>query len=457
MDERPTVNKLKIARPLAQLREGRTDWYRIQNLAGTGAAEVWIYEEIGYWGVTAQDFVRDLVAIDAERIDVHINTPGGDVFDGLAIYQALRNHPARITTYVDSLAASCGSFIAMAGDERLIAPHASMMIHDAWGFCVGGAEDMTKMAAELARISDNIASIYATRSGLGDKESWREAMLVETWYSAEEAVSVGLAQRIQKDTKADAAPGGGQAVQDSWDLSIFNFAGRANAPAPRNITAAPPVQEPPAVEAAADVLPECPAAEPETVTDNTEEDNMSTLTSDVRSRLGLADDATDEDVLAAIDTLQTPPAADPVVASAVDAEGEDGGAGDDEASTDAPQAAPAAAEPVAVASINDEAMAEIKRLSAELAAIKAKESAGVKKALFDDAVKAGKITPAERKSWETRYDKAPEVITDVISAMAPGVAVPVDSAGYTGSADTTTDAQNAEFDRLFSTPAKTGA
>jgi ATP-dependent Clp endopeptidase proteolytic subunit ClpP len=205
-------------------------WYRIENLASSGSAEVYIYDEISPWGITADSFVQELRAIAADKIDLHINSPGGDVFDAVAIYQGLRNHPAEVTVYVDSLAASSASFIAMAGDRRIIGPHGTLMIHDAWGFAMGNAADMAKLAGDLDRVSDNIASIYASRSG-GDVATWREAMRAETWYSATEAVAVGLMDEVQKDEKAAKEP----ALNARFDLSVFNFAGRSKAPAPANL------------------------------------------------------------------------------------------------------------------------------------------------------------------------------------------------------------------------------
>src|SRR6266536_2578100 len=94
------------------LRQGSA-WYRIKAQAGT--AEIAIYEEIGMWGITAGDFLAELKALDVKQIDVRINSPGGDVWDGLAIYNSLRDHPAAVTTYVDGLAASAASIIVQAG------------------------------------------------------------------------------------------------------------------------------------------------------------------------------------------------------------------------------------------------------------------------------------------------------------------------------------------------------
>src|SRR5262245_8969950 len=197
--------KLKTARPVAKLRQGRTDWYRITNKAD--AAEVYIYDEIGYWGTTAKDFVDELHAVTAPRIDLHINSPGGDVFDGVAIYQALKDHPAEVISQVDSLAASAASFIAMAGPRIVMTRNATMIIHDAFGIGIGNAADMRDRADRLDKVSENIADIYFQRAG-GTVTAWRDAMRAETWYSADEAVAAGLADEVKGQGDAE----------NSWDL-----------------------------------------------------------------------------------------------------------------------------------------------------------------------------------------------------------------------------------------------
>src|SRR5690606_38136643 len=118
-----------------------------------------------------------------------------DVFDGVAIYNALRDHPADVAVRVDGLAASAASFIAQAGDKVTMNRGSQLMIHDAWGLCIGPAADMRETAALLDRVSDTIAGLYAARAG-GTVEDWREAMLAESWYSAEEAVEANLADEV---------------------------------------------------------------------------------------------------------------------------------------------------------------------------------------------------------------------------------------------------------------------
>jgi ATP-dependent Clp endopeptidase proteolytic subunit ClpP len=180
------------------------DWYRIRNAAGD-RAEVFIYGVIGSdWepgDVTASTFVAELRKITAKAIDLHINSPGGLVFDGITIYSALLNHPADVDVTVDGIAASAASFVAMAGDTVAIEKPAKMMIHDASGLVIGNAADMQEMADLLDELSDTLAGIYADRAG-GKVTTWRDAMRKETWYSAHQAVEAGLADRVANDKTA---------------------------------------------------------------------------------------------------------------------------------------------------------------------------------------------------------------------------------------------------------------
>ncbi len=186
----------------------------------------------GAWGVSAKEFAAGLAALPEEThtIQLHINSPGGMVFEAVTILNQLRQYKARVVAVVDGLAASAASFIAAGADEVLMAPNTQLMIHDAWGLCVGAASDMRKTGDLLDRLSDNIAAIYAGKAG-GDVVDWRTAMLAESWYSAEEAVSVGLADSILGD--GDAAPSDllESAVKASASVGA-KYAGRNAAPAP---------------------------------------------------------------------------------------------------------------------------------------------------------------------------------------------------------------------------------
>ncbi len=188
---RNTARPYNFQRP-PQARVGH--WYEIKNIAAD-VAEVSIYDEIGYWGVTASEFVKEIQSVAAKTLTLRINSPGGDVFDGIAILNSLRQHPATVNVVIDGLAASAASFIAMAGDTVTMAPNSMLMIHEASGMVLGNSQDMADMAALLDKTSANIANVYAQRAG-GDAEDWRAAMRAETWFTDQEAVTAGLADSI---------------------------------------------------------------------------------------------------------------------------------------------------------------------------------------------------------------------------------------------------------------------
>lgn len=202
---------------------------------GGGTATLHLYGAIGvYWGgIDAATIVPAIRALDVATLDVYINSPGGDVWDGIAIRNAIRQHPAHVTTHVDGLAASAASFIAVAGDEVIMSDNAQLMIHDAWTITLGNAEDLREAADTLDLISQNIADMYARKAG-GDAADWRELMKAETWYSAREAVDAGLADRVDSDELSPDELSSDELVGVAgFDLSMFNHAGRAAAPSPQ--------------------------------------------------------------------------------------------------------------------------------------------------------------------------------------------------------------------------------
>ena len=208
-------------RPRAQKPVGvPRSWYGIRNSAG--GMQVTIYAEIGGFGITADQFCKDLSGLDTQELAVRINSPGGDVFDGIAIHNALANHPAKVHVTVDGVAASIASVIAMAGDKVTMSRGSQMMIHEGHTVAVGNAADMLKQSKLLDTVSDTIAGFYAERAG-GSVAQWRDRMRKETWYNADEAVAAGLADEVAVPSRQ---------VKATWDLSIFNYAGRAAAPAP---------------------------------------------------------------------------------------------------------------------------------------------------------------------------------------------------------------------------------
>lgn len=196
------LRRVKAQNPelAAELSNLALDWYRISPVTNEAedTTEIFIYESIGgFFGIWADEFVKELNGIKSKNITVRINSPGGALFDAIAIYNALVQHPANVTTYVDSLAASAASIIAMAGDNVVMMVGSQMMIHDALGIGIGNSAEMREYAEFLDQQSDNIATMYADKAG-GDPEEWREKMRAETWMFAQEAVELGLADEVFK-------------------------------------------------------------------------------------------------------------------------------------------------------------------------------------------------------------------------------------------------------------------
>ena len=175
-------------------------WFEIINKADK--AEIWIYEQIGedFWtggGVTAKSFQKELSAVKASQIDLHINSPGGEVFDGITIYNLIKQHPANVTTYIDGLAASIASVIALAGDTVIMAENALYMIHNPWGFAIGDANEMRKTADLLDKVGSSLIVAYTSKSGKPDDEI-SALMNDETWMTAREAKDAGFIDDISE-------------------------------------------------------------------------------------------------------------------------------------------------------------------------------------------------------------------------------------------------------------------
>ena len=178
----------------------------------SGEATLYLYDVIvsdDYWGgVAAEAFVKELNATAAPTIHLRINSPGGEVFAARAIEAAIRNHPARIVAHVDGYAASAASFVE-------IAPGGFFMIHKAWTFTAGNADDLLHTAEMLEKLDASLVDTYAKKTGCAPEAiaGWMKA---ETWFSAGESVEHGFADRV-----AEAAP----KAQADWNLSVY-----ANAP-----------------------------------------------------------------------------------------------------------------------------------------------------------------------------------------------------------------------------------
>ena len=162
-----------------------------------------IYDEIGFWGVQAKDFIKDLQAVSAKVLNVEINSPGGDVFAGLAIYNALRASGKEIVVKVMGVAASAASLIAMAGDKIIMPKNTMMMVHNPWSFAIGNAEELRETAATLDKIGDSLLKTYASRTGKPEDEI-KPLLAKDTWLTADEALEMGFATEVVDEIKAKA-------------------------------------------------------------------------------------------------------------------------------------------------------------------------------------------------------------------------------------------------------------
>lgn len=179
-------------------------WFRMQAKEDQ-TADIYIYDEIGGWGISARRFTEDLISLgNLSHINLHIHSPGGEVFDGIAIYNQLKNHSATITVYIDGLAASMASVIAMVGDTVIMPKNAMMMIHKPWGVSWGDANDMREYADLLDKLENVLIPAYVAKTGKTTEEI--TAMLEqETWLDGDECVEHGFADKVIEPVKAMAS------------------------------------------------------------------------------------------------------------------------------------------------------------------------------------------------------------------------------------------------------------
>lgn len=201
----PTQNKIK--------------GFNLLHVAKAKSADLFIYDVVGFDGNDATTVVKRLVDLDVEILNVRINSPGGSVFDGFAIYNALNAHKATVNVFIDGLAASIASVIAMAGDKIVMAENAMLMIHQPSVVVGGTAAKLRQHADVLDQLSKNIVDIYTERSGL--KRDEVVAMIgegetnKETWLNSTEAMSKGFVTEIGAKLKAAAC--------GTFDLTPLNF------------------------------------------------------------------------------------------------------------------------------------------------------------------------------------------------------------------------------------------
>jgi ATP-dependent protease ClpP protease subunit len=362
--------------------------------SSTSTADVYLFDVIGGWmGATAEDFVTDVASLDVDQLVIHLNSPGGDAAEGVAIANVLRAHKAHVIVRVDGMAASAASVIAMAGDEVVMGIGATLMIHDAWGICVGNAADMDITLRGLDSMSNALASTYASKAG-GTVEEWRAVMKAETWYSAEEAVAAGLADRVAAADEVGTAEGEQITPGSSWggfwdmwdslsdpgrfDLAAFAHAGRGNAPAP-----VMPGRQTPAANAAGD--------------ESKREGGRAVAFSDeqlttMRQRLGVADDADEQTILDALDEAleEQTVEAEPVLARL----------------------------PEGVVAIDRSQLDELRTRAERGDQARAQQEREQREGLVDAAVRDGRIPAARRDGWLAQLAADPGAAETLASLQA---------------------------------------
>jgi ATP-dependent Clp endopeptidase proteolytic subunit ClpP len=178
------------------------NWYNINSKASK-VVDVYIFDEIGMGGVNAQGFIEEIKSFKDSPMNLHINCVGGDVFDGMAIFNIIKKRTAKTTVYIEGIAASMGSVIALAADSVVMAENSLFMIHNAWGGAMGEAKEMKKTAKLLDKISGEIADIYVKKTKL-PYDKVKEMMDEETWLNAEEALELGFIDSISDAIKVAA-------------------------------------------------------------------------------------------------------------------------------------------------------------------------------------------------------------------------------------------------------------
>lgn len=441
----------KLDGPPQEVIQERDPGWRIERPQTSATADapadptrLYLYADIGgMFGVWPDELAAGLRDITGP-LQLHLHSPGGDAFDGVAIYNALRHYgqqSGRVHVVVDGLAASAASVIAMAGDKVTMRRGSQLMIHDAWGGAIGPAEDMEKMRSFLDKISDSIAAIYAARAG-GTAKQWRTAMRTESWYTDREAVEAGLADELETSVAA---------AKNHWDLAVFAHAGRSDAPDPLfpggryelgtwgsvmarqkpdfakggHIPAETPAQAAARMHAAAQraATTQTPDATPATGPTSTEGAvNMPFDRDKIREALGLGPDATDQQVQEAWATAHAPAPA-PVTPTPATPDHAD------------LSALAASAQQLGVIMIDPGQLQQMQQMAARGQAAYDAQRRNERDQYIQDALMKGKVALSRKEHWEKAWDADPEGTRAMLDGLAPNM-VPMEADGYSNSVAT---------------------
>lgn len=216
-------NLLQLLRDNAQGNGEQRPKLRME--AAADVAHVYVYDVIdSWWGASAASLIEALAAAGDKTVHLHINSPGGDVFEGRAMAAAIAAHPQDVITFIDGLAASAATYLAMAGKEVRITQGGMLMVHNGWTLGYGNKAELRATADLLQKIDGQIAADYARRTGkpLDQITAWMDA---ETWFTEQEALAEGFVDAINSNTQREQPA---DATAARWNLSAF-----ANAPKPK--------------------------------------------------------------------------------------------------------------------------------------------------------------------------------------------------------------------------------
>lgn len=351
----------------------------------------------GWWGVSAKEVAQALDLLgDADRIVVRVNSPGGESSEGRAIVNLLRAHSAEIITVVDGGAYSAASYIAACGDDTVMSPGSTMMIHDTSTYLYGNAEAMRKAADVLDVLSNSGAELYAEIAG-GTVEEWRDRQRAETWYSAASAVEAGLMKRVAivpdagpAETAGDDGP---EAVDPSdvedrarasYDLSLFEKA-------PKGLSPKPPTA----------------SAGGSTTTHGTETAvtfNAQQLTT-MRDKLGLPETADEAAILAAVEAVV------------------------EESLEERPAPPTTTTVPDGMSLVSTEVLDTLRNQAQAGHEARQQQLTEHRGRVIDTAIREGRIAPAQREHFASLHQADPTGTEALIAQLTPGL-VPVSELGH---------------------------
>lgn len=366
----------------------------------------------GWWGISTEDVGRVLDALPdtVEQIVLRINSPGGEVWEAMAILNMLAAHRAQVIAVVDGIAASAASFIAASCDETVMSPGSQMMIHSPSSIAWGNATKMRKQAAFLDTLERSMIEVYAEKAG---EKDWATLLAEETWLTASDTVELGLADRV------DVVPDAGTATTVGTDDDVLVILADPDEEDDDAEASARAARIHAAAASARAAAPRPPDSTEPGTTANKEELPMSDkFLADVRDRLGITDaNASEETVLAAFDQRIAAPAPTPTAAL--------------------PEGV-VAVEATQLEQMRADAKAGREARDAQIAAARA--------ATVDAAVADGRISPARRDHWVAALAADPGS-AEILAGLEKGL-IPVDLVGVTGGVDEASD-EDATFSKLF--------